>query len=84
MPERFQLRGIPVCPTEKGELKEESEWIYRNAFTQPTISHQDYYEQEQMTHFGRHGRKGPGTVGKIHEALKFMRNQQFEVRKNQW
>ena len=29
MPERFQLRRIPVSPTEEGELDEEAEWIYK-------------------------------------------------------
>ncbi len=29
MPERFQLRRIPVCPTEEGELEDEAEWIYK-------------------------------------------------------
>ena len=29
MPERFQLRRIPVQPTEDGELEEEAEWIYK-------------------------------------------------------
>jgi len=38
MPERFQLRGIPVCPTEEGELDEEAEWIYRQAFNTPPVS----------------------------------------------
>lgn len=38
MPERFQLRNIPVCPTEEGELEEESEWIYRQAFSTPPLS----------------------------------------------
>lgn len=75
MPERFQLRGIPVCPTEKGELKEESEWIYKLAFSQPPLSHQENSEQDG----NRSNRKGPGTISKIQEALKFMRNQQFEV-----
>jgi len=38
MPERFQLRNIPVCPTEEGELEEEAEWIYRQAFSTPPLS----------------------------------------------
>ena len=32
MPERFQLRQIPVSPTEEGELDEEAQWIYTWAF----------------------------------------------------
>jgi len=38
MPERFQLRTVPVCPTEDGELDDEAEWIYRQAFSTPPIS----------------------------------------------
>lgn len=29
MPERFQLRRMPVQPTEEGELEEEAEWIFK-------------------------------------------------------
>ncbi|CAB1315856.1 unnamed protein product, partial [Coregonus sp. 'balchen'] len=46
MPERFQLRSIPVKPAEDNELEEEAEWIYRNAFSTPTISMQEYVEPE--------------------------------------
>lgn len=36
----LQLRAIPVKPAEDDELEEEAEWIYRNAFSTPTISMQ--------------------------------------------
>uniref|UniRef100_UPI0034C6DEEA SPT6 n=1 Tax=Homo sapiens TaxID=9606 RepID=UPI0034C6DEEA len=64
LPERFQLRSIPVKGAEDDELEEEADWIYRNAFATPTISL---------------SRKGPSTIQKIKEALGFMRNQHFEV-----
>uniref|UniRef100_A0A8C5F9L4 SPT6 homolog, histone chaperone and transcription elongation factor n=1 Tax=Gadus morhua TaxID=8049 RepID=A0A8C5F9L4_GADMO len=78
MPERFQLRSIPVRPAEDDELEEEAEWIYRNAFSTPTISMQDtdYLERGPTTNFSR---KGPSMIAKIKEALNFMRNQHFEV-----
>uniref|UniRef100_A0A8C7N0I6 Transcription elongation factor SPT6 n=1 Tax=Oncorhynchus kisutch TaxID=8019 RepID=A0A8C7N0I6_ONCKI len=79
MPERFQLRSIPVKPAEDDELEEEAEWIYRNAFSTPTISMQestDYLDRGATTNFSR---KGPSTIAKIKEALNFMRNQHFEV-----
>uniref|UniRef100_A0A8C2I5J7 Transcription elongation factor SPT6 n=1 Tax=Cyprinus carpio TaxID=7962 RepID=A0A8C2I5J7_CYPCA len=79
MPERFQLRAIPVKPAEDDELEEEAEWIYRNAFSTPTISMQestDYLDRGTTTNFSR---KGPSTIAKIKEALNFMRNQHFEV-----
>lgn len=40
MPERFQLRQVPVKPTEEGEIEEESEWIYKQAFSTPPTSQQ--------------------------------------------
>uniref|UniRef100_A0A4W5L4X4 Transcription elongation factor SPT6 n=1 Tax=Hucho hucho TaxID=62062 RepID=A0A4W5L4X4_9TELE len=49
MPERFQLRSIPVKPAEDDELEEEAEWIYRNAFSTPTISMQRGIPYETRT-----------------------------------
>ena len=40
IPERFQLRNVPVKPAEEAELLEEAEWIYKQAFMQPPISQQ--------------------------------------------
>lgn len=80
MPERFQLRGIPVKPCEDDELEEESEWIYRNAFSTPSISLQESSEYlERGQGISNFSRKGPATIQKIKEALNFMRNQHFEV-----
>ncbi len=77
MPERFQLRRIPVCPTEEGELEEEAEWIYKMAFNTPPISQQDYDGND--SNFSTATRRNQSTVEKIRDALNFMRNQQFEV-----
>uniref|UniRef100_A0A8C6X1E5 SPT6 homolog, histone chaperone and transcription elongation factor n=1 Tax=Naja naja TaxID=35670 RepID=A0A8C6X1E5_NAJNA len=79
MPERFQLRSIPVKSAEDDELEEEADWIYRNAFAMPTISLQessDYLDRGQSS--SSFSRKGPSTIQKIKEALNFMRNQHFE------
>ncbi|MGH0177772.1 UNVERIFIED_CONTAM: hypothetical protein FKN15_076140, partial [Acipenser sinensis] len=79
MPERFQLRTIPVKPAEDDELEVEADWIYRNAFSTLTISIQessDYLDRGTASNFSR---KGPSTIQKIKEALNFMRNQHFEV-----
>ncbi|XP_013397141.1 transcription elongation factor SPT6 isoform X3 [Lingula anatina] len=76
MPERFQLRGIPVLPTEEGELEEEAEWIYKHAFCTQPLSSQDQDGGEGQSYYNR---KGPSTVVKIKEALHFMRNDQLEV-----
>ncbi|EDO33602.1 predicted protein [Nematostella vectensis] len=77
IPERFQLRGVPVKETDEGELEDEAEWIYKHAFLYLPISQQDVTEQ------GIHGNppalKPHTAVGKIREALNLMRNQFFEV-----
>lgn len=40
MPERFQVRQVPVKETEEGELEEEAKWIYKQAFDNPPVSKQ--------------------------------------------
>ncbi|XP_052215259.1 transcription elongation factor SPT6-like isoform X2 [Dreissena polymorpha] len=77
MPERFQLRSIPVKETEEGELEEESEWIYKQAFRMPTISTQTFLEQDGGSY--GYSKKGPTMVEKIKKALDFMRNKHHEV-----
>ncbi|XP_065201238.1 transcription elongation factor SPT6 [Planococcus citri] len=78
IPERMQLRDIPVTPVadDSNELEEEANWIYRQAFCKPTVSTQDCkggVDPRTVT------KKGNPTIGKIKKALDFMRNQQFEV-----
>ena len=51
------------------------QWIWKYAFTTPPISQQDYWEGDTEAQAKRSSR----TIDKIQEALKFMRNQQFEV-----
>lgn len=45
IPERMQLREIPVTPVPEGsdELDDEAEWIYKQAFCKPTITTQVKY-----------------------------------------
>ena len=75
IPERMQLRHVPITSVEEGstELDSEAEWIYKHAFVKPAISTQDGGEGREKT------RKGPQTVEKIRKALEFMRNQLLEV-----
>lgn len=75
MPERCQLRGIAVCPSDDGELDEEAEWVYKHAFVTPPLSTQHYHNNDATYSHT----KGLSTVSKIREALNLMRNQQFEV-----
>ncbi|XP_023242655.1 transcription elongation factor SPT6-like [Centruroides sculpturatus] len=79
IPERFQLRGIPVTQAEDDEIEEEADWIYKQAFSSPTISIQNPGCQREEAHHPIAGRKAYTAVPKIREALKFMRNHQFEV-----
>ncbi|XP_054723966.1 LOW QUALITY PROTEIN: transcription elongation factor SPT6-like [Uloborus diversus] len=78
IPERFQLRNVPVTEAEDDEIEEEAEWIYKQAFSMPTISIQEG-EHSGSGHQPIAGRKNVSAVGKIREALKFIRNQNFEV-----
>lgn len=40
MPERFQLRSLPVTPAKDEELEEEAAWIYKKAFCDGPLSRQ--------------------------------------------
>lgn len=77
IPERMQLRDIPVTsvPENSKELDEEAEWIYRQAFTRSTVSNRENSTDE----WGTNERKPSTAIGKIKQALDFMRNQQLEV-----
>ncbi|KAL1440168.1 hypothetical protein MTO96_009978 [Rhipicephalus appendiculatus] len=89
IPERFQLRAVPVTSAPEEEIAREAEWIYKHAFGNPTISVQSAVDEgakgssAASNLAGRHqppaGRKSVTAVAKIAEALKFMRNQLFEV-----
>ncbi|XP_014483387.1 PREDICTED: transcription elongation factor SPT6 isoform X1 [Dinoponera quadriceps] len=78
IPERMQLRSVPVVPVQEGsdELDQEAEWIYKQAFCKPTVSIQDAHLNAEAK---ERARKGPQTIAKIKKALDFMRNQYFEV-----
>lgn len=66
----MQLREVPITAVAEGsnELENEAEWIYKQAFCKPTVSDQD-----------EKSRKPSSAIGKIKQALDFMRNQQLEV-----
>ena len=78
IPERFQLRSVPVTSCEERELEEEADWIYTNAFDTKTITIQDV-EHGEATHRPIYGDKKREAIPKIQEALRFMRNEHFEV-----
>lgn len=70
IPERMQLREVPIMPVAEGsnELEDEAEWIYKQAFCKPPVSNQETYT-----------RKSSSAIPKIKQALDFMRNQHLEV-----
>ncbi|KAH8236737.1 hypothetical protein KR026_009703 [Drosophila bipectinata] len=75
IPERMQLREVPVTPVPEGslELDEEAEWIYRFAFCKKTVS-------EQEKGGNRKNLRMPETaISKIKQTLDFIRNQHMEV-----
>lgn len=76
IPERMQLRQIPVTSVPEGssELDNEAEWIYRHAFCKRSVSQNDPNEMNPSKN-----RKPPSAVGKIKQALEFIRNQQLEI-----
>lgn len=83
MPERMQLREVPVTAVPEGsaELEDEAEWIYKQAFCKESVSSQEMVAG--ATGSGAESRAGqrkpPTTINKIRQALDFMRNQQLEV-----
>ncbi|XP_055297233.1 transcription elongation factor SPT6 isoform X2 [Sitodiplosis mosellana] len=74
IPERIQLRDIPISavPENSNELEDEAEWIYKQAFTKSTVSNRSSDDYSETS-------KPPSAIGKIKQALDFMRNQQLEV-----
>lgn len=73
VPERFQLRSLPVTPAEDDELKMESLWIQQRAFESCVI-----LSQQQDVGFASLN-DGQAANEKIEEVLKFIRNMNFEV-----
>ncbi|XP_043230112.1 transcription elongation factor SPT6-like isoform X3 [Amphibalanus amphitrite] len=80
VPERMQLRAVPVTATELGsedpELDQEAEWIFKHAFNDKPISTQSKDEEDE---FRDKIRQSSSSVSKIRSALDFMRNKQLEV-----
>lgn len=69
---------MPVEQAEDQELEEEAEWIFKYAFLEQPITHQDVDEQG-IPSIDTKQIKPHSTIGKIQEALNLMRNQLFEV-----
>ncbi|XP_045599264.1 transcription elongation factor SPT6 [Procambarus clarkii] len=82
IPERFQLRQIPVSRTRgegddrstDKELDQEAKWIYHHAFFRPFISNQEGREEARQR-----SRRDINMIQKIYNALDLMRNSTCEV-----
>lgn len=72
-PERFQLRSVPVINAEDEELEQESEWIFKSAFDQPTISIQERGCEPIA------GKRSEVIKPEIKYALSCIRNEKLEV-----
>lgn len=84
MPERMQLREVPVTSVPEGssELDDEAEWIFKQAFCKESVSCQDVLGVAPAGGDAAsrdRQRKPHSTINKIRQALDFMRNQQLEV-----
>jgi len=80
VPERFQLRPVPVKPAVDSELDEEAEWIYKQAFMIPPISQQNFQDpvDTNKVHNGFEA-KQVTAIPRIRAALSFMKKDMFEV-----
>ncbi|KAK4315769.1 hypothetical protein Pmani_013007 [Petrolisthes manimaculis] len=82
VPERFQLRQIPVTRTRgetddrttDKELDQEAKWIYHHAFFRPFISNQEGRDEARQR-----SRRDINMIQKIYNALDLMRNSTCEV-----
>ncbi|XP_031780062.1 transcription elongation factor SPT6-like [Nasonia vitripennis] len=70
VPERIQLRSVPVTAASEEELAAEAQWIYTEAFKKRSLS-----SQQDRTNPD----KGPHTASKIYNSLFFIRNEYLEV-----
>lgn len=77
LPERYQLRAVPVTGAEQSEVQEESEWIYHNLYEMPTISKQDKSSSSMRYPLG--GIKPKSVIASIQQVVHFLRNHLQEV-----
>ncbi len=77
IPERMQLRSVPVTPVEEGsdELEKEASFIYRHEFIKPTVSQQEEHTKDVCHEWQRKH----GVQEQIKLTLDFIRQQLHEV-----
>ena len=77
VPERMQLRTVPVTAVPEGsdELEKEADWIYRHAFVKPTVSKQPQFGSDDI----RSWERKDNLPEQIKLTLDFIRQQFHEV-----
>ena len=78
IPERYQLRKVPLQAADGTELEEESKWIFVNLFSSPTISKQDciisnFIDTDLLCS------KARSLISKIYSVLDFIRNRHYDL-----
>ncbi|KPM09770.1 transcription elongation factor SPT6-like protein [Sarcoptes scabiei] len=76
LPERFQLRSFPITSCDVNEIREESEWIYRNLYEMPTVTKP---ERSTGVRNSLAGSRPRSVVINIQQILHFIRNDLLEV-----
>ena len=78
IPERYQLRKIPLQAADCTELEEESKWIFVNLFSSPTISKQDFIFSN-FVETDLLSSKARSLISKIYSVLDFIRNRHYDL-----
>lgn len=77
LPERFQLRAVPVTNCSAEEIKEEANWIYRELYSTPKLTCQSSNDSSLKEPLA--GYKQSSVVGNIQQVLNYIRNEFCEV-----
>lgn len=83
IPERYQLRKVPITGAEDFELEQEAKWIYQHIFDDDTISQQDYCTRT-LNEYGRDlnpngDLRAQAIIKKIKSALDCIRNRHSDL-----
>ena len=78
IPERYQIRKIPLETADEYELEEEAKWIFSNFFTSSTVSNQEYVK-ESLVNINMFGLKARSFISKIKSILDLIRNRHYDL-----
>lgn len=77
LPERFQLRTVPITQCSENEIRMESAWIYKNLYATDMVTRQEKINTSGRAPLG--GRKIDTVQVNIGEVLHFLRNDSLEI-----